>query len=200
MRPLWIGSIPLRVRLRPPRDQVDTALERVEAALDQVRVAEDGLSRAEHILQEAQEALAEAEEGPGQLDIRDARSALLSAEEQLGFTEADVQRGSEEADRAIMGAEAAREQAARDYTIAETRWQSGQSGVHPDGGTLPTPAQMEGLRLAFEGADADLEDAERAIDEARTARDRRAVEAGAALRSARDRLGWQWPGQPSTTS
>ena len=169
-------------------DGVGTSMDRVEAAEDQVRVAGDALSRAEDILKDAEKALVEAQEGPGELEIRRARSAVASTEEQLGFTEADAERGSADADRAVLEAEAAREQAARDYTIAESRWQSGQAGVHPDGGTLPSPVQMEGLRLAFESAAAKLEAAERAIGEVDAARDRKAVESGAALREARDRL------------
>ena len=196
-------------RVETTRDGIETAEDRVEAAVKQVDAAvkqvdaarrgvdtsvrrrsdaEDAVSRAEEMLEEAEEALAEAEKGPGEMEIREARSALASAEEQLGFTEADLERGSEEADRAILEAEAARESVARDYARAESRWQSAQAGVHPDGGTLPTPAQMESLRLAVDAAESDLEAAERAIGEARTARDRKAVEAGAALRMARDRL------------
>ena len=175
-------------QVRVAEDRVGTAMDRVEAAEDQVRVAGDALSRAEDILKDAEKALVEAQEGPGELEIRRARSAVASTEEQLGFTEADAERGSADADRAVLEAEAAREQAARDYTIAESRWQSGQAGVHPDGGTLPSPVQMEGLRLAFESAAAKLEAAERAIGEVDAARDRKAVESGAALREARDRL------------
>ena len=189
-------------RLETARDQVETAEDQVEAAADGIETAEDrvetalrarstaedSVSRAEYTLEQAEKALAEVEEGPGELAIRQARSAVTSAEEDLGFTEADAERAADAADRAIPGAEAAREQAARDYATANSRWRSGQAGVHPDSGALPSPAEMERLRLAVESAGLNLEAAERAIDEARAARDRRAVESGAALRTVRDRL------------
>ena len=167
---------------------VETALEGVDAAIRRSRAAEDGVSRARDRLEEAQAALVEAEQGPDELEIRRARSEVLSAEEQVRFAEADAESGSEEADRAIREAEAARESAARAYSLAESRWQSAQTGVHPDGGTVPTAAQMEDLRQAVRSAGLALEAAERGIEQARAARDRKAVEAGSALRVARDRL------------
>ena len=167
---------------------VETALEQVEAAIKGRRAAEDAVSRARDRLDEAGADLAEAERGPDELEIRRARSEVASAEEQVGFAEADAETGSEEADRAIQEAEVARESAARAYSLAESRWQSGQTGVHPDGGTVATAAQMEDLRLAVRSAELGLEAAERGIEQARAARDRKAVEAGAALRAARDRL------------
>ena len=47
-------------------------------------------------LEEAQAVLVEAEQGPDELEIRRARSEVLSAEEQVGFAEADAESGSEE--------------------------------------------------------------------------------------------------------
>ena len=167
---------------------VETALEGVEAAIRRRSAAGDAVSRAQDRLDEAREALVEAEQGPDELEIRRAESEVLSAEEQVRFAEADAESGAEEADRAIQEAEAARESAARAYSLAESRWQSAQTGVHPDGGTVPTAAQMEALRLAVRSAELGLEDAERGIEQARAARDRKAVEAGSALRAARDRL------------
>lgn len=167
---------------------VETALDQVEAAIKGRGAAEDAVSRARDRLDEASAELAEAEQGPDELEIRRARSEVLSSEEQVGFAEADAKFGAEEADRAILEAEAARESAARAYSVAESRWQSGQTGVHPDGGTVPTAAQLEDLRLAVRSSELALEAAERGIEQARAARDRKAVEAGSALRAARDRL------------
>ena len=182
-------------RLDAARDQVETAekavetaLEGVDAAIRRSRAAEDAVSRARDRLDEAQASLVEAEQGPDELEIRRARSEVLSAEEQVGFAEADAESGSEEADLAIQEAEVARESAARAYSLAESRWQSGQTGVHPDSGTVATAAQMEDLRLAVRSAERTLEAAERGIEQARAARDRKLVEAGSALRAARDRL------------
>ena len=182
-------------RLDAARDQVETAekgvetaLEGVDAAIRRSSAAGDAVSRARDRLDEAQASLVEAEQGPDELEIRRARSEVLSADEQVGFAEADAESGSEEADLAIQEAEVARESAARAYSLAESRWQSGQTGVHPDSGTVATAAQMEDLRLAVRSAERTLEAAERGIEQARAARDRKLAEAGSALRAARDRL------------
>ena len=167
---------------------IETAAEGVEAAIRTRSAAEDAVSRARDRLDETQAALVEAEQGPDELEIRLARSEVLSAAEQVELAAADAESRSEEADQAILEAEAARESAARAYSLAESRWQSGQTGVHPDGGTVATASQMEDLRLAVRSAERALEAAERGIEQARAARDRKLVEAGSALRAARDRL------------
>ena len=182
-------------RLEAAREQVETAekgvetaLEGVDAAIRRSSAASDAVSRARDRLDDAKADLAEAEQGPDELEIRRARSEVLSAEEQVGFAEGDTESASEEADLAIQEAEVARESAARAYALAESRWQSGQTGVHPDSGTVATAAQMEDLRLAVRSAERALEAAERGIEQARAARDRKLVEAASALRAARDRL------------
>lgn len=198
-----------RDRVKTAADQVKTAENRVNTAADQVRTAENGvktaedaidaaartqasavntLARARSTLADAQKELADARKGPDDLDVRRARSAAASAREQLDFARADGRQRAAEAERAILSAEETREQSARDYTAAQARWQSAQDGVHPDGGTAPTPAQMEALRLAYERAGAELDAAERGIDEARASRDRKAVQAAAAVRGAEDGL------------
>ena len=196
-------------RLETARDRVKTAANGVETAADRVRTAENGvktaedaietaarnrtaaentLARARRTLSDAQADLADARKGADEIDVRRARSAVASAREQLDFARADGRESAAEAERTILAAEETREQAARDYTSAQARWQSAQDGVHPDGGTAPTPAQMESLRLAYEQAGDELDAAERGIDEARASRDRKAVQAAAAVRSAEDGL------------
>ena len=175
-------------RVRTAQNGVKTAEDAIDAAARTRAAAENTLARARRTLADAQKELADARKGPDELDIRRARSAAASAREQLDFARADGQQSAADAERAILTAEEEREQAARDYTSAQARWQSAQDGVHPDGGTAPTPAQMEALRLAYEGAGGALEAAERGIDEARASRDRKAVQAAAAVRSAEDGL------------
>lgn len=196
-------------RLETARDRVKTATNGVETAADRVRTAENGvktaedaieaaartqaaaentLARARRTLSDAQADLADARKGADEIDIRRARSAVAAAREQLDFARADGRESAAEAERTILAAEETREQAARGYTSAQARWQSAQDGVHPDGGTAPTPAQMESLRLAYEQAGDELDAAERGIEEARASRDRKAVQAAAAVRSADDGL------------
>ena len=184
-----------RDRVKTARNQVKTAENRIETAEDGIdtaarnrSTAEGSISRSRKTLADAEEDLAEAQAGPDELEIRRARSAVASAKEQLDFANADGREAAAGAERAILAAEGTREQAARDYAVTLTRWQSAQDGVHPDGGTVPTPAQMESLRLAFEAAGAALETAERGIEEARASRDRKAVQSAAAVRTAEDGL------------
>ena len=180
--------------------RIDTAGEAVTSAEDGVRTAEDRLESAEdrlaaavrseedalYNLSEAREALDEARAGPGELAIRRARSALASAEEQEAFAEEDAVRRVAAAERAIIEAEADRERAAVDYTVARRRWESARLGVHPDTGNPPTGTQLEDLRQAVETALSALEGAERRIDEAYEDLDRRVIETDAAVRSAGD--------------
>ena len=175
-------------RVRTAQNGVKTAEDAINAAARTRAAAENTLARARRTLADAQKELADARKGSDELDIRRARSAAASAREQLDFARDDGKQSAADAERAILTAEEEREQAARDYTSAQARWQSAQDGVHPDGGTAPTPAQMEALRLAYESAGGALEAAERGIDEARASRDRKAVQAAAAVRSAEDGL------------
>lgn len=189
-------------RIDTARNQVEASEDRVLAAERAQTAAEEAITRAEdgrddareavvragEALADAVEALAKAEEDPDELEVNRARSALASAQERLAFAHSDAETGIAAAERAVTDAERAREQAARDYTIAGARWQSAQAGVHPDSGTIPDAVQMEALRLGVDRAGLDLEAAERAIGEARAARDRQEIESGAAIRSARDDL------------
>ena len=196
-------------RLETARDRVKTATNGVDTAADRVRTAQNGvktaedaietaarnrtaaentLARARSTLADAQADLDDARKGADEIDIRRARSTAASAREQLDFARADGRQSAAEAERTILAAEETREQAARGYTAAQARWQSAQDGVHPDGGTAPTPSQMESLRLAYEQAGDELDAAERGIDEARASKDRKAVQAAAAVRSAEDGL------------
>ncbi len=169
-------------------DGVETAQEGVDSAVRSQKRADDALAKARGDLADAERDLVKARRGPDDLEIRQARSALASAEEQLGFTEADTAKALAEAERAVLSAQAERNEAANQYSIAMSRWESAQAGVHPDGGTLPTPPQMEVLRTAFENAGLALETAERGITEAGAALDRKRVENAAALRTAGDNL------------
>ena len=189
-------------RIDTARNQVEASEDRVRAAERAQTAAEEAITRAEdgrddaredvvragETLADAEEALAKAEEGPDELEVNRARSALASAQERLAFAHSDAETGAATAERAVTESERDREQAARDYTIAGARWESAQTGVHPDSGTIPDAVQMEALRLAVDRAGLDLEAAERAIGEARAARDRQEIEAGATIRSARDDL------------
>ena len=182
------------------QQRIDTAKEAVTSAEDDVRAAEDRLKSAEdrlvaavrseedalYNLSEARKSLDEAREGPGELAIRRARSALASAEEQETFALADAERSVAAAERAIIDAEAQRERAAVDYTMAGSRWEGARLGVHPDTSNRPTGRQLEDLRQAVETALSALEDAERRIDEAYEDLYRRVIETDAAVRSAAD--------------
>ena len=177
-----------RDRVETAEDGVETAQEGVDSALRSQKRADDTLAKARDDLADAERDLVKARRGPDDLEIRQARSALASAEEQLGFTEADIEKALAEAERAVLSAQAERNEAANQYSIAMSRWESAQAGVHPDGGTLPSPPQMEVLRSAFEKAGLALETAERGITEAGTALERKRVENAAALRTAGDNL------------
>ena len=177
-----------RKQIKTAGDGVETAQERVDSAVRSRKKADDALADAQDGLADAEQDLARARQGPDDLQIRRARSALAAAGEQLEFTEADTEEAMAEAERAVLAAQAERNKAANAYSSALARWESAQAGVHPDGGTLPTPSQMEVLRLASENAGLALETAERGITEAEAARDRKRVENSAALRTAGDNL------------
>ena len=177
-----------RKQVETAGDGVETAQERVDSAVRGRKRADDALAKAQDGLADAERDLARARQGPDDLEIRRARSALAAAGEQLEFTEADTEEAMAEAERAVLAAQAERNEAANAYSAALVRWESAQAGVHPDGGTLPTPSQMEVLRLASEKAGLALETAERGITEAEAARDRKRVENAAALRTAGDNL------------
>ena len=177
-----------RDQVKTAEDGIVTAQERAAAAARNRKKADDALTKAKDDLADAEQDLARARQGPDDLEIQRARSALASAEEQIRFTEADAEKATAEAERAVSAAQAERNEAANAYSSALARWESAQTGVHPDGGTLPTPSQMEVLRLASENAGLALETAERGITEAESARDRKRVENAAALRTAGDNL------------
>ncbi len=184
-----------RHRLETAAEAVTSAEDGVKAAQDRLDAAEDRLTTAmrqeddaRYQLSQAREALADAREGPDELDVRRARSAQASAEEQLAFAEADAERGTAASERAIIDAEAQRERAAVDYAVAGGRWDSARLGVHPDTGQPPTGNQLESLRQAVEAASSALDAAERGIEEAYENLGRQVIEAEAAVRSAADGL------------
>ncbi len=184
-----------RHRLETAAEAVTSAEDGVKAAQDRLDAAEDRLTTAmrqeddaRYQLSQAREALADAREGPDELDVRRARSAQASAEEQLAFAEADAERGTAASERAIIDAEAQRERAAVDYAVAGGRWDSARLGVHPDTGQPPTGNQLESLRQAVEAASSALDAAERGIEEAYENLGRQVIETEAAVRSAADGL------------
>jgi peptidoglycan hydrolase-like protein with peptidoglycan-binding domain len=182
-------------RIEMAAEAVTSAEDGVEAAQDRLDAAEDRLTTAtrqeddaRYQLSEAREALAEAREGPDELEVRRARSAQASAEEQLAFAQADAERGTAASERAIIDAEAQRERAAVDYAVAGGRWDSARLGVHPDTGEPPTGNHLESLRQAVEAASSALDSAERGIEEAYENLNRRLIETEAVVRSAADGL------------
>ena len=93
----------------------------------------------------------------------------------------------EDARWGVDGAMSVREQAAHRLTVAQLRWQSAQTGVHPDTGTVPSPSEHETLRLASRAAEGSLADAERAVVAAERAvadAERAAEDAGFAVADA----------------
>lgn len=126
--------------------------------------------------------------GPTAIEILSAEGAVAAAEEQVRLVQVNATTSAEEATETIRAAEFQRDRAAREFAIAQARWLSAQSGVHPDTGALPTPVQLEELRLAFDQAAEALRLADRAIVSARTAADIGAIQRAATIRSASDQL------------
>ena len=98
--------------------------------------------------------------------VVDAELSRQAAKRAVGDAERErdkARQAVEDALWAVDGAMSAREQAAHRLTEAQLRWQSAQTGVHPDTGAVPSPSEHETLRLASRAAERSLADAERAV-------------------------------------
>lgn len=161
-------------------DEEKTAFDNARNRLEQTRSA----------LAKAEKSLSEASKGPTDLELSQARTAVDSAELALHQARFDAERAANTAEQGLINAERAREQAAREYAQDQVRWQSAQTGVHPDSGDIPTADQHEALRTAVENSSRNLASAERAVQDAKrgvesvTARDRALI----GVRRAEDHL------------
>ena len=176
---------PTETQLRQARAAVADAQANWNNIETTVAAADAAARRA---LTDAERALDELEAGPTDKQLRQARAAAADAEENLRKTESRTAEEDAAAARAVLDAERARETAARSYATAESNWRSAQMGVHPQGGNIPTPAQLESLRLAVDAASMSLEEAEKAITDARDALEERPGQAESDMRTARNRL------------
>ena len=98
--------------------------------------------------------------------VVDAELSRQAAKRAVGDAERErdkARQAVEDALWAVDGAMSAREQAAHRFTEAQLRWQSAQTGVHPDTGAVPSPSEHETLRLASRAAERSLADAEWAV-------------------------------------
>ena len=191
-----------------------------EAEKSSLQSARDRLAGARRSLRSAEEALADARKGPTELSVRLARTELAAAqsglelakrnaEEAAGGIEkarTDAADGAEKAraaaDDALRAAELARNRAAENYASARMRLDSARAGVSPTTGKVPTAAEHEQLRQAFETAERTLNEAEEALADAQSeaakplpsgekevqAASDAATAAQQAVRSAEDRL------------
>jgi hypothetical protein len=154
-----------------------------EAMLDAAR---DRVTAAGQSVADAQQALGELQEGPTSIELLQAQAAVTGAEEDLRLAEIAAGQSFAAAQEAVIAAEFARDRAASAYSIAEARWLSAQTGVHPDTGSIPTPIEFEQLRLAYQEAGEALRLADLAIDAAITNQEVGAIQTDSALRSAQD--------------
>lgn len=138
-------------------DEEKTAFNNARNQLEQTRNA----------LVKAEKSLSEASEGPTDLELRQARTAVDSAELALHQARFDAEQAVNAAEQDLIDAEHTREQAARKYDQDQVRWQSAQTGVHPDTGDIPTADQHEALRTAVESSSRNLASAERAVQDAK---------------------------------
>ena len=175
---------PTDAQLRQARSAVTDAQENWNNIETSVAAAD---AAARSALSEAEQSLEELEAGPTDKQLRQARAEAADAGENLRKTELRVAEEDAAAARAVLDAERARETAARSYAEAESGWRSAQMGVHPEGGNIPTPAQLESLRLAVNAARMSLEEAEKAITDAREAVAARPRQAESDMRAARNR-------------
>lgn len=152
-----------------------------QATLDAARDRVQGASQA---LYDAQTALGEARQGPTSIELLQAQNAVTSAQEALVLAQSSGTQATIDANETVIAAEFARNQAASAYSIAEARWQSAQTGVHPDTGAIPTPAEFEQLRLAWLEAAETLRLADLATTTALNGLDTGAIQNQANLRNA----------------
>lgn len=180
-----------KTALRTARTRVRTAADGLNAARKALREArnpgEGAVRGARAAVADAQEALDELLEPPAS-EVRRARAAVTAAAEARQAAKTKIADDDAAAEEAITDAQRARERAAQAYAQAEQNWRSAQMGVHPGTGALPTPADLNALRLAVGGARIELDAAEEAITEAQEALDQRPAAAATELRQADDAL------------
>ncbi len=152
-----------------------------EAQLDAARARVRGATQA---VTDARAALGDATEPPDDLAIRQAQVAVTGAQDQLTLARRALADGVVQNERSIVAAEAARSRAASDYSIAQARWQTAQTGVHPDTGALPTPIELERLRLELEAAESSLISADQRIEDARSQAETDSIQLEGAIRGA----------------
>ena len=180
-----------KTALRTARTRVRTAADGLNAARKALREArnpgEGAVRGARAAVADAQEALDELLEPPAS-EVRRARAAVTAAAEARQAVKTKIADDDAAAEEAITDAQRARERAAQAYAQAEQNWRSAQMGVHPGTGALPTPADLNALRLAVGGARIELDAAEEAITEAQEALDQRPAAAATELRQADNTL------------
>ncbi len=152
-----------------------------EAQLDAARARVRGANQA---VTDAQGALGDATAAPDELAIRQAEAAVAGAQDQLSLARGALTDGAVQNERSIVDAEVQRSMAASDYSIAQARWQIAQTGVHPDTGALPTPIELERLRLDLEAAESTLLAADQRIQDARTQAETSSLQLEGAIRNA----------------
>lgn len=180
-----------KTALRTARTRVRTAADGLNAArkaLQEARNPGEGAVRgARAAVADAQQALDELLDPPAD-EVRRARAAVTAAAEARQAAQTKITDDDAAAEEAVTAAQRARERAAQAYAQAEQNWRSAQMGVHPGTGALPTPADLNALRLAVGGARIELDAAEQAIAEAREALDQRPAAAAIELRQADNAL------------
>ena len=180
-----------KTALRTARTRVRTATDGLNAARKALREArnpgEGAVRGARAAVADAQQALDELLDPPAG-EVRRARAAVTAAAEAQQAAKTKIADDDAAAEEAITDAQRARERAAQAYAQAEQNWRSAQMGVHPGTGALPTPADLNALRLAVDGARIELDAAEEAITEAQEALDQRPAAAATELRQADNAL------------
>ena len=180
-----------KTELRTARTRVRTAADGLNAARKALREArnpgEGAVRGARAAVADAQQALDELLDPPAD-EVRRARAAVTAAAEARQAAETKIADDDAAAEEAVTAAQRARERVAQAYAQAEQNWRSAQMGVHPGTGALPTPADLNALRLAVDGARIELDAAEQAITEAREALDQRPAAAAIELRQAGNAL------------
>ena len=180
-----------KTALRTAQTRIRTATDALTAARKALREARNpgqaAVRGARAAVTDAQQALDELLD-PLAGDIRRARDAVTAATESLQATRTKIADEDAAAEEAVTTAQRARERAAQAYAQAEQNWRSAQTGVHPGTGAIPTPADLNALRLAVDGARIELNGAEKAIADAQEALDQRPAAAATELRQARNGL------------
>ncbi len=180
-----------KTALRTAQTRIRTATDALTAARKALREARNpgqaAVRGARAAVTDAQQSLDELLDPPVG-DIRRARDAVTAATESLQATRTKIADEDAAAEEAVTTAQRARERAAQAYAQAEQNWRSAQTGVHPVTGAIPTPADLNALRLAVDGARIELNGAEKAIADAQEALDQRPTAAATELRQAHNGL------------